>query len=247
MPQDTSDHGQARRDRDRTPDETRPKKPGAQDAQPSGRSAGADGAGADGDDRDEAGTSGGTGGDGNGGDGLGRHRSDTSPETIEAEDEQMIDPIRSDPGFEDTESRIAIFGHPIHAMSVAFPVALTFCLLGADILYWWTGDVFWARAAAWAAGTGFLFGMLAGISGTAELLLVPGIRARAPAWTHFIIAVSLLAMLGANWGYRLTGYEAAVLPFGLLMSVLCVIVVSATGWHGGKLVFDYRLGTAKKD
>lgn len=176
-----------------------------------------------------------------------RHRSGTSPEAIEAEDEQLIDPIRSDPSFQDTESRIAIFGHPIHAMSVAFPVALTFCLLGADLLYWWTGDVFWARAGVWAAGTGFLFGMLAGISGTAELLLVPGIRARAPAWTHFIIAVTLLAMLGANWGYRLTGYEAAVLPFGLLMSVLCAIVVSATGWHGGKLVFDYRLGTAKKD
>jgi uncharacterized membrane protein len=24
-----------------------------------------------------------------------------------------------------------------------------------------------------------------------------------------------------------------------------VLVVIATGWHGGKLVFDYRLGTSK--
>ena len=46
------------------------------------------------------------------------------------------DPITSHPDFQKTESRMAILGHPLHAMSVAFPVALTFCAFGADILYW---------------------------------------------------------------------------------------------------------------
>lgn len=160
--------------------------------------------------------------------------------------QKLIDPVAELPGRDLTESRVAILGHPIHAMSVAFPVALTFCAFGADLLYWWTADPFWARAAIWAAGTGFLFGMLAGFSGTAELIFVPGIRARAPAWTHFIIAVTLLALLGANWGHRLSGYEAAVLPWGILLSALCVLMVIFTGWHGGKLVFDYNLGTAKR-
>lgn len=168
-------------------------------------------------------------------------------ETIEGEDEELIDPISQSPGFDETESRISVLGHPIHAMSVAFPVALTFCVFGADAFYWWTGDAFWARAAMWAAGTGFLFGMFAGFSGTAELLLVSGIRARAPAWTHFIIAVTLLALLGANWGHRLYGYEDAVLPYGILLSAVCVAMVAFTGWHGGKLVFDYRLGTSKSN
>lgn len=166
-------------------------------------------------------------------------------EKIVNDGEGLTDPIAEVPGFQETESRVAVMGHPIHAMSVSFPVALTFCTFGADALYWWTGDVFWARAALWAAGTGFLFGMLAGLSGTAELLLVSGIRARAPAWTHFIIAVTLLALLGANWGHRLYGFEEAVLPYGILLSALCVGVVAFTGWHGGKLVFDYRLGTSK--
>lgn len=166
-------------------------------------------------------------------------------EEIQGGDEKLIDPVAQDPGYDQTESQIAILGHPIHAMSVSFPVALTFCAFGADILYWWTGEAFWARAALWAAGTGFLFGMLAGLSGTAELLLVSGIRARAAAWTHFIIAVTLLALLGTNWGHRLYGYEDAVLPYGILLSALCVVIVGFTGWHGGKLVFDYRLGTSK--
>ncbi|ARU00268.1 DUF2231 domain-containing protein [Yoonia vestfoldensis] len=166
-------------------------------------------------------------------------------EKVETESDALIDPIGEMPDFNKTESRMALAGHPIHAMSVAFPVALTFCTLGADVFYWITGDLFWARAAVWAAGTGFVLGMIAGLSGAAELLLVSGIRARAPAWTHFIIAVTLLAILGANWGHRLSGYEAAVLPYGLLLSGLSVLMVMFTGWHGGKLVFDYQLGTSK--
>ena len=155
------------------------------------------------------------------------------------------DPIVNDTAFQQTESRFAIWGHPLHAMAVAFPVALTFCAFGADLLYWWSGQERWAWAALWATGTAFLFGLLAGASGTMELLMVPGIRIRAAAWTHFVIAVMLLSLLGLNWGWRLTGFESAILPWGLLMSGFAVIVVAVTGWHGGKLVFDYRLGTSK--
>tara|TARA_R110002049_G_scaffold67856_1_gene176029 strand:+ start:380 stop:787 length:408 start_codon:yes stop_codon:yes gene_type:complete len=130
-------------------------------------------------------------------------------------------------------------------MSVAFPIALTFCALGADALYWWTGDAFWARVGLWATGTGFLLGVFAAIAGLVELMLVAGIRSRAAAWTHAIIAVSFLALLGTNWGMRLSNHEAAVLPIGLMLSSLCAVVVAATGWHGGKLVFDYHIGIAK--
>ena len=155
------------------------------------------------------------------------------------------DPIVNDPDFQQTESRVAVWGHPLHAMAVAFPIALTFCVFGADVLYWWSGDERWAWAAFWATGTAFLLGLLSGAIGVMELLSVPGIRIRAAAWTHFVIAVMLLALLGLNWGWRLGGYVAAILPWGLLMSGFAVIVVSATGWHGGKLVFDYRLGVSK--
>lgn len=168
-----------------------------------------------------------------------------SPDPIKAKSDALVDPIAGHPDFDQTESKIAILGHPIHAMTVAFPVALTFCTFGADAFYWWTGDGFWARAAVWAAGTAFLFGILAALSGTMELLLVPGIRVRSAAWTHATIAVLLLSLLGANWGFRMTGYESAILPYGLLLSAFNIIVVAATGWHGGKLVFDYGLGAAK--
>ncbi|MCK9510449.1 MAG: DUF2231 domain-containing protein [Pigmentiphaga sp.] len=156
---------------------------------------------------------------------------------------RFSDPIHEHRSFHRTESRIAIAGHPIHAMLVTFPIALCVCTLGADALWWWTGDDFWPRAAIWAAGVGFLMGILAGIAGTAELLLVPGIRIRAASWTHFILAVMLLSVLGANWGLRLGDPVAAVLPWGLFLSLLATGMTGMTGWHGGKLVFDYGMGT----
>ncbi|WP_294923059.1 DUF2231 domain-containing protein [uncultured Paracoccus sp.] len=156
---------------------------------------------------------------------------------------RYTDPIHEHRHFHLTESRVAIAGHPIHAMMVTFPIALCICTLGADALYWWTGDAFWPRAALWAAGTGFVIGVLAGIAGTAELLLVPGIRIRAASWTHFILAVMLLSLLGTNWGIRLADPVDAVLPWGILTSALAAGMTGMTGWHGGKLVFDYGVGT----
>lgn len=160
--------------------------------------------------------------------------------------DELVDPIADRPSYSLTESKIALAGHPIHAMLVAFPIALATCTVAADLLYWWTGDVFWARAALWTTGVGFLMGLLAGVSGTAELLLVPGIRARAASWTHFIFAMTLLSAFGLNWGIRMTGYQEAVLPYGLLLSLLVAALTALTGWHGGKLVFDYQIGTSSQ-
>ncbi len=157
--------------------------------------------------------------------------------------QDLNDPVDENRALQETESKIAIAGHPLHAMLVAFPIALTMSVLGADLLYWWTGDAFWARAAGWATFGAFLMGVIAGITGTIELLMVQGIRNRSASWTHFILAVMLLSVLGANWGVRVGDYEGAVLPLGLMISVLAAGLTAVTGWHGGKLVFDYQIGT----
>jgi len=157
--------------------------------------------------------------------------------------DELDDPIEDHLGLHETESRIAISGHPLHAMLVAFPIALTMCVLGTDALYLWTGDPFWPRAAGYAAFGAFAIGVLAGITGTAELLLVRGIRNRTASWNHFILAVMLLAILGANWTIRIGDPEGAVLPMGILVSLMAAGMTAVTGWHGGKLVFDYQIGT----
>lgn len=138
-------------------------------------------------------------------------------------------------------SAIAVAGHPIHAMLVHFPIALVICTLGVDGMYWLTGDPFWVRVGVWSAGFAFAFGLLASVAGTAELLAVPGIRVRVASWNHAIAAMTLLAVAGANWGLRLH-FPEAILPHGLLLSLLAGVLTALAGWHGGKLVFDHGVG-----
>lgn len=140
-----------------------------------------------------------------------------------------------------TESYVALFGHPLHAQTVHFPIALAFATLGADIFYWYSADPFWLRAGLWAAGFAFAAGLAAGVFGTLELLLVRGIRLRVASWNHAIAAITLLAILGTNWGVRFTDLDNT-LPHGLVLSILGAIFTGVAGWHGGKLVYDHGIG-----
>lgn len=159
-----------------------------------------------------------------------------------AETSDHANPVIEEVTAHDTTSTVAVAGHPIHAMSVSFPIALVISTLGCDLFFWFTGDPFWARAALWASGFAVFFGMIAGLSGTAELLLVKGIRQRVASWTHAVVAVVLLSIACLNWGLRLEDHVEAVLPWGLFTSVLASVFVGLAGWHGGKLVFDHGIG-----
>lgn len=127
-------------------------------------------------------------------------------------------------------------------MLVTFPMALVTGGFGADLFWWATADPFFARLGLWATGWAFAMGVLAALAGTAELLAGPGIRRRPESWTHAVAAVMLLALVGANWGLRLLDAEAAVLPWGLLLSLGGVAFVGLAGWQGGKLVFEHQMG-----
>ncbi len=159
----------------------------------------------------------------------------------------MPNPVTRQIKSHDISSAVALAGHPIHAMLVTFPIALVISTLGCDLFFWWTADPFFARAAFWASGFGFFLGILASIAGTAELLLVKGIRKRATSWAHAVAAMMMLATAAANWGLRLTDYVAAVLPLGLFLSLLASVFVGLAGWHGGKLVFDHGIGLINPD
>lgn len=147
----------------------------------------------------------------------------------------------------DVGSRIALAGHPVHAMLVTFPIALVVATLGADILWWLIGDPFFARVGLWTSGWGFAMGVFAGLAGTAELLAGRGIRRRPESWNHAVAAMMLLAVIGANWGLRLLDTRDAILPWGMFLSLGGLVFVGLAGWQGGKLVFEHQIGVMIED
>jgi uncharacterized membrane protein len=150
-------------------------------------------------------------------------------------------PVIADIAQHDVQSAVAVAGHPLHAMSVHFPIVLVIATLGCDLAYWFGGDPFFVRAGVWTAGLAFISGVAAGAVGTAELILVKGIRVRAASWTHAVAAMTLISIAGANWGVRLID-PTQVLPLGLFLSVVAAGVTGLAGWYGGKLVFDHGVG-----
>src|SRR4029077_6815124 len=100
--------------------------------------------------------------------------------------EVLLELLRLDVG-----SAVALVGHPLHVMMVHFPVAFVIATLGVDVFYWWSGDPFWVRAGVWSSGFAFWSALPASVIGTAELLLVRGIRLLEASWSHAIAAMTL--------------------------------------------------------
>ena len=148
---------------------------------------------------------------------------------------------------DDRETRVAVAGHPIHPMLVTFPIAFLMAMVPADLAWIFTGDDFWARVSLWLAGIGFLMGTIAGIAGTIELLIIPGVRRRGASWSHFIAAVTLISVAFANWYLRIADPAALIMPIGLSLSVLGAILTGVAGWLGGNLVFEHQIAVIQED
>ena len=144
---------------------------------------------------------------------------------------------------ESTRSSIAIAGHPVHPMLVNFPIAYLFGALATDLAFLWSGDPFWARVSLWIIGVGFFIGLLAGVVGTLDFMLVKEIRRHVTSWSHFLAAVMMLSMAAANWWMRVMDAAANVLPWGMLLSAATALALATAGWLGGKLVFEHNVGT----
>ncbi|MDX3893249.1 DUF2231 domain-containing protein [Pusillimonas sp.] len=143
---------------------------------------------------------------------------------------------------EQTHTAVALGSHPLHPMVVPFPIAFLITALATDLAFLATLDEFWARLSLWLLGAGTFMGVAAGMIGAAEMLIIRSIRRRAAAWSHFVVAVMLLSVAFLNWFMRLSDPVSTLYPWGIGLSFLGFLLVSAAGWLGGKLVFEERVG-----
>jgi uncharacterized membrane protein len=149
------------------------------------------------------------------------------------------------PGIEALESTAAIGRHPIHPMLVPFPIGLLIAALGSDLGHWITGDAFWARASLWLVGTGAVAGLAAGAAGLVDFMTIRTVRELRAAWIHFLGNLVAIALAAVSWIMRLPDPVEAVLPGGLLLSLIIAVILGVTGWYGGELSYRYRVGVIR--
>ena len=144
------------------------------------------------------------------------------------------------------KSRAAIGNHPIHPMLVPIPIGAFFIALIGDILHTLRPeDPFWYGVSFTCIGIGLLFALTAAVFGAIDYLgLQMSSRAFRLATWHAVLNVFMALAYAAS--FLLRRQNGAVTPnrwplalgFALVgFGLLCV-----SGWIGGKLAYEHRVG-----
>ena len=139
-------------------------------------------------------------------------------------------------------STVAIAGHPLHPLSVIFPIAFLAAALGSDFGYFLTRRPFWAEASMWLIGAGLAGGAIAAIIGMSDFLRIERVRKRTAGWAHMILNVSILVLTTINFILRWNNFEGAILPWGLAISTIVGTLTSLSGWYGAELSYRHKIG-----
>ena len=134
--------------------------------------------------------------------------------------------------------------HPIHPMLVHFPIATWFLATLADI-----ASLFNNEQAGWVAGvllvTGTITALLAMTTGLLELgKIEPQNPAAKIANQHMILVMISWSCYAVILFFRLndTQLEQPGL-IAIAMSIIGFAFLCGAGWFGGKLVYEYGVGT----
>jgi uncharacterized membrane protein len=139
-------------------------------------------------------------------------------------------------------STVAIAGHPLHPLSVIFPIAFLAAALGSDFGYFLTRRPFWAEASIWLIGAGLAGGAIAAIIGMSDFLRIERVRKRTAGWAHMILNVAILVLTAINFILRWNNFEGAILPWGLAISTIVGTLTSLSGWYGAELSYRHKIG-----
>lgn len=139
-------------------------------------------------------------------------------------------------------STASIAGHPIHPMLIPFPIAFFVGTFVCDLIFWRTGDPGWVAATLWLLGAGLIMAALAAVAGLTDVLSDAQIRNLRDAWLHAGGNVLVVLIELYNWYTRYEHGATAVVPTGLVLSLIVVLILLFTGWKGWEMVYRHRVG-----
>ena len=139
------------------------------------------------------------------------------------------------------ESRVKLFGHPIHPMLIVFPLGLLATAVIFDIIYLGSDNRFLPTASYYMIAAGVIGGLLAAIFGFIDWLALPnGSRAKSIGLWHGLGNVLVTGLFAASWFLRSDNADFIPDSMALTLSFAGTALALITAWIGGELV--YRLG-----
>jgi uncharacterized membrane protein len=94
----------------------------------------------------------------------------------------------------------------------------------------------------WLLGAGIIMAALAALAGLTDVIGEKRIRSLADAWWHAGGNVIVVLIELYNWYSRYSEGAAAVVPKGLILSLVVTCILLFTGWKGWEMVYRHRVG-----
>jgi uncharacterized membrane protein len=142
-------------------------------------------------------------------------------------------------------SKIKLFGHPIHPMLVAFPVAFYTGSLAAFITYNSNHDPFWFKVGYVANSAGVITAVIAALPGFIDWLYIPGgSKAKKTGIFHMLCNVVALVLFALNiWLIKEEwNNPQPALGSSILLTGAGFVITLLAGFLGWALVQKHHVG-----
>ena len=141
------------------------------------------------------------------------------------------------------------YGHPFHPMLVTIPIGAWVCSLVFDIVSKTDsgGNAALTYASYWLIGIGIIVALVAATFGALDLARVAaGTKAMRMGLTHMALNMTVVVLYIGNFVWRNDSYRSASEVKGgqLALSVVALVLLSASGWIGGQLAYRYGVRVA---
>ena len=138
------------------------------------------------------------------------------------------------------------YGHPFHPILVTIPIGTWVASLIFDIIAGTSDDptVFVTGAQALIA-IGVIGAVLAAVFGFLDFVrITPGTKAKSTAVTHMALNLGVVVLFIINFFVRAGAEHDEVNVLGVVLSVIGLGALGASGWLGGKLAYHYGVRVA---
>ncbi len=122
--------------------------------------------------------------------------------------------------------------HPLHAMLLAFPLALFTGALCSDIAYIQSAQIMWSNFSEWLIAGGLFGGGFAALWALIDALRFRTSALRKCYFLHFVlIAATWLFALFNSFVHAHDAWPS-VMPNGIILSIIVEVLVLAAAWTG---------------
>lgn len=141
------------------------------------------------------------------------------------------------------QSKIKLFGHPVHPLLIVIPLGLFVASIIFDTIYIFTKNPLLPGVSFFNISLGIIGGLLAAIFGFLDWTSIPAqTRAKRIGVWHGLGNVIVVVLFSVSWWLRMIYPSLIPSVLALTFSYLAIVLGVVTAWLGGELVFRLNVG-----